>query len=387
MNIITYRAFDTESIPLESSFSVPLSKAAIQKVSQSAVRAQTARYMQDSIFSDGYIKKAKRQHPFSKMAALSQYIPLMPLLICCLIAWSIASLPLIRHKFAYYSINIAQFYHEPSFERALREYVFPTAHELNEQTAKPQMPNVNYVSVVSFHEHTVKKGETVSGIAGRAGLRNIGTLLSVNGIDNARRISIGQVLTVPSIDGLLHTVKKGETLADISAAYKVSVTALLDANDLTETNLAIGQKLFVPGAALSAFDLRKALGELFMYPITGRLTSPFGYRADPFTGARSFHSGIDLAAPTGTPVKVTLDGKVVETGLNRIFGNYVIVSHDRGYQSLYGHLHTIRAKRGTYITQGTVIGTVGSTGYSTGSHLHLSIYKNGKMIDPLSVLK
>ena len=121
MNIITYRALDTESIPVEPSFSVPVSKAAIQKVSQSTIRTQAARYMQDNIFSDEYIKKAKRQHPFTKMAALSQYIPLMPLLVCCLIAWSIASLPLIRHKFAYYSINIAHFYHEPSFERAMRD--------------------------------------------------------------------------------------------------------------------------------------------------------------------------------------------------------------------------------------------------------------------------
>ncbi|MGP1530552.1 MAG: hypothetical protein ACTTI3_09515, partial [Treponema sp.] len=137
MNIITYRAFDTESIPVEPSFSVPVSKASIQKVSQSAMRAQATRYMQDHIFLDGYRKKVKKPHPFTKMAMLSQYVPLMPLAICCLIAWSIASLPLIRYKFAYYSINIARFYHEPSFERALHDYVFPTAHELSEQTAKP----------------------------------------------------------------------------------------------------------------------------------------------------------------------------------------------------------------------------------------------------------
>ena len=227
----------------------------------------------------------------------------------------------------------------------------------------------------------------MSGIAARSGLRNFGTLLSVNAIDNARQVSEGQMLRIPSVDGLLYTVKKDETLTGIAASYNMSVTALLDANDLTESTLMVGQQLFIPGASLSSFELRKALGELFIYPIRGRLTSPFGYRQDPFTGIKSFHSGIDLAAPSGTPVKATLDGKVAETGTNRIFGNYVIITHERGYQSLYGHLQKIHAKRGQYVTQGTVIGLVGSTGRSTGPHLHLSVYKNGKMIDPFSVLK
>ena len=185
----------------------------------------------------------------------------------------------------------------------------------------------------------------------------------------------------------MYTVKKNETLAGIAAAHKVTVTALLDANDLTQETLSVGQKLFIPGASLSSFELRKALGELFIYPIQGRLTSPFGYRSDPFTGARSFHTGVDLAAPIGTPVKATLDGRIAETGFNRIFGNYVIITHDRGYQSLYGHLSAVSVKRGQYVTQGAIVGAVGNTGYSTGPHLHLSIYKNGSLINPFSVLK
>jgi len=136
---------------------------------------------------------------------------------------------------------------------------------------------------------TVKKGETVSGIAARSGLRNFGTLLSVNAIDNARQVSEGQMLRIPSVDGLLYTVKKDETLTGIAAAYNMSVTSLLDANDLTESTLMVGQQLFIPGASLSSFELRKALGELFIYPIRGRLTSPFGYRQGPFTGIKSLN--------------------------------------------------------------------------------------------------
>ena len=309
----------------------------------------------------------------------------LPFLLIFSILYAVLAVPLLRSGAGAYSIRTMSFSEEPAFSRALHSYIFPEQENFTDQGVTPASDG--YVSTVTFKDYTVRKGDTVSGIASRAGLRNFGTLLSVNNIDNARRISVGQVLRIPSTDGLLYTVKKNETLAGIAAAHDVSVTALLDANDLTQETLSVGQKLFIPGAVLSFFELRKALGELFIYPIRGRLTSPFGYRSDPFTGARSFHSGIDLAAPTGTAVKATLDGKIAETGVSRIFGNYVIITHDRGYQSLYGHLSAVYVKRGQYVTQGTAIGAVGNTGYSTGPHLHLSIYKNGNLINPFSVLK
>ena len=309
----------------------------------------------------------------------------LPFLLIFSILYAVLAVPLLRSGAGSYPIRTMSFNEEPSLSRAIHSYIFPEQENFADQEAAPVAEG--YVSTVTFKDYTVRKGDTISGIASRAGLRNFGTLLSVNNIDNARRISAGQVLRIPSTDGLLYTVKKNETLAGIAAAHKVSVTALLDANDLTQETLAVGQKLFIPGASLSSFELRKALGELFIYPIRGRLTSPFGYRSDPFTGVRSFHSGIDLAAPTGTAVKATLDGKIAETGFNRIFGNYVIITHDRGYQSLYGHLSAIYVKRGQYVTQGAAVGAVGNTGYSTGPHLHLSIYKNGSLINPFSVLK
>jgi lysM domain/M23/M37 peptidase domain protein len=319
-----------------------------------------------------------------RAVSLIQFNPL-PILLIFSILYAILAVPLLRNGAGAYSIRTMHFSEEPSFSRALNAYIFPEHENFSDHDTGVAVND--YVSAVTFKDYTVKKGDTVSGIASGAGLRNFGTLLSVNNIDNARRISVGQVLRIPSADGLLYTVKKGETLAGIAAAHNVSVTALLDANDLTNETLSVGQKLFIPGAALSSFELRKALGELFIYPIHGRLTSPFGYRSDPFTGARSFHSGVDLAAPTGTSVKATLDGRIAETGFNRIYGNYVIITHDRGYQSLYGHLSAIYVKRGQYVTQGAVVGAVGNTGYSTGPHLHLSIYKNGSLINPFSVLK
>jgi murein DD-endopeptidase MepM/ murein hydrolase activator NlpD len=137
---------------------------------------------------------------------------------------------------------------------------------------------------------------------------------------------------------------------------------------------------------MSTMALRRAMGELFLTPLRGRLTSPYGYRRDPFTGVRTFHTGIDLAAPVGTPIKATLDGRIATTGYSAVYGNYVIVTHDGGYQSLYAHMHRIQVKRGQWVTQGGILGLVGNTGYSTGPHLHFSVYRNGKMVNPASLL-
>ncbi|MGI5090647.1 M23 family metallopeptidase [Treponema vincentii] len=385
MNIITYHASDMDTVQNDSvSFAVQLKRKNEYTGGQARQAAVAADMRFFSDFQSTNIPYTKKRVAFNHTIPLMRLNPL-PFLLIFSILYAVLAVPLLRSGAGSYPIRTMSFNEEPSLSRAIHSYIFPEQENFADQEAAPVAEG--YVSTVTFKDYTVRKGDTISGIASRAGLRNFGTLLSVNNIDNARRISAGQVLRIPSTDGLLYTVKKNETLAGIAAAHKVSVTALLDANDLTQETLAVGQKLFIPGASLSSFELRKALGELFIYPIRGRLTSPFGYRSDPFTGVRSFHSGIDLAAPTGTAVKATLDGKIAETGFNRIFGNYVIITHDRGYQSLYGHLSAIYVKRGQYVTQGAAVGAVGNTGYSTGPHLHLSIYKNGSLINPFSVLK
>ena len=385
MDIITYHASDMDIVQNDS---MPFSLLQHRREYTGKQARQTAVAANMGVFSgfdgDSVPYTSTSAAAVKRAVSLIQFNPL-PILLIFSILYAILAVPLLRNGAGAYSIRTMHFSEEPSFSRAFNAYIFPEHENFSDHDTGVAVND--YVSAVTFKDYTVKKGDTVSGIASGAGLRNFGTLLSVNNIDNARRISVGQVLRIPSADGLLYTVKKGETLAGIAAAHNVSVTTLLDANDLTNETLSVGQKLFIPGAALSSFELRKALGELFIYPIHGRLTSPFGYRSDPFTGARSFHSGVDLAAPTGTSVKATLDGRIAETGFNRIYGNYVIITHDRGYQSLYGHLSAIYVKRGQYVTQGAVVGAVGNTGYSTGPHLHLSIYKNGSLINPFSVLK
>ena len=94
-----------------------------------------------------------------------------------------------------------------------------------------------------------------------------------------------------------------------------------------------------------------------------------------------------MACPTGTPIYAAMSGKVVVAGWSNVFGNYVIINHENGYQTLYGHLSKRIAQQGQRVSQGTRIGLAGSTGYSTGPHLHFTVYKNGKLVDPLTLLK
>lgn len=116
------------------------------------------------------------------------------------------------------------------------------------------------------------------------------------------------------------------------------------------------------------------------------LTSQFGPRIDPISRVRKNHNGIDMATPTGTPVYAVKSGVVEVAGWHNQYGNYVIIRHEGNYKSLYAHMSRILTAKGEKVDQGEKIGLVGTTGYSTGPHLHLTMYRNGNLIDPLTVV-
>ena len=118
-------------------------------------------------------------------------------------------------------------------------------------------------------------------------------------------------------------------------------------------------------------------------PLDGPITSSFGFRSNPFgSSGRESHKGLDISAPNGRPVKCTAEGKVVFAGYRGDYGNLVIISHGEEYQTYYGHLSEILVKEGQEVKVSTVIGKVGSTGRSTGPHLHYEILRNNKKINP-----
>ncbi len=248
------------------------------------------------------------------------------------------------------------------------------------------MPNIQesaIISTVSSTDYEVKPGDTLSEIS-KAYNINVGTLISYNKIKDVRRIWAGAKLKIPDTNGLPYIVKKGDSLESIAADHNIPLNNILDANNLDSELISVGDELFIPGAKISDYDYKKATGTLFLYPTNGRLTSPFGYRTDPFTGVRRMHYGLDLANRIGTPVKATMAGTVIVIGHQpQGYGNYIVIRHERGYQSLYGHLSKILVRKGQRVGQGQRIGEMGSTGRSTGPHLHFSLYKNNVPVDPL----
>ena len=125
-----------------------------------------------------------------------------------------------------------------------------------------------------------------------------------------------------------------------------------------------------------------------VFPVDSRnYTSYFGERVSPITGEDSFHTGLDIAAPMGSDVRSSYSGKVKKTGEDSRNGKYIVVKHSDKLETVYCHLSEILTKKGRKVLSGQVIGKVGSTGWSTGPHLHFEIRKNGKSIDPLSVFK
>nr|WP_246593561.1 M23 family metallopeptidase [Evansella tamaricis] len=114
----------------------------------------------------------------------------------------------------------------------------------------------------------------------------------------------------------------------------------------------------------------------------GRITSHFGNRADPFTRATSFHSGIDIAAPLNTPIYATADGIIISVGWEGGYGRTIVIEHGDTYETLYAHLNEIYISVGDEVEKGDLIGGMGTTGRSTGVHLHYEIRRNGSLVDP-----
>jgi murein DD-endopeptidase MepM/ murein hydrolase activator NlpD len=121
-------------------------------------------------------------------------------------------------------------------------------------------------------------------------------------------------------------------------------------------------------------------------PARGYKGRGFGMKEDPFTGYKRFHGGIDISNKTGTPIYATADGVVKYTGNAGDLGRMVTINHGYGYQTRYGHLSKIKVKLGQKVRRGDLIGLMGSTGYSTGPHLHYEVHKNGKRVNPLKYI-
>ncbi len=123
-----------------------------------------------------------------------------------------------------------------------------------------------------------------------------------------------------------------------------------------------------------------------IWPTTGWLSRGFGRKFDPFTGYKQMHRGLDIANHRGTPIIATADGRVTSTGRNSEMGKTIVINHGYGFKTRYGHLSEIKVKRNQTVKRGEIIGLMGSTGYSTGPHLHYEVIRNGKFYNPMKYI-
>jgi murein DD-endopeptidase MepM/ murein hydrolase activator NlpD len=181
--------------------------------------------------------------------------------------------------------------------------------------------------------------------------------------------------------------------APLPAAPSASAMMLNSAIGSPETALGVLSELLgVIGSRLESVRdnverrHKLAMATPSMWPVAGWLTSSFGTRHDPFTDANDFHPGLDISADYGQPVLATGDATVTAAGRNGSYGNLVMLDHGFGITTKYGHLSRISVVEGQHVKRGDIIGLVGSTGRSTGAHLHYEVWMNGRLTNPMTLL-
>lgn len=254
-------------------------------------------------------------------------------------------------------------------------------------------------------EHVVTEGETLQSIAKKYNLEKVDTITWLNELKEKDPIKPGQKLKILPVDGVLHKVKKGDTLCTIARTYGLiekgedcgsGAQPIVDYPFNTFTNdefgLQVGQYIVVPEGVLPqptiplpsiARRLTPNAGAVsatgqFIWPAAGRITQEFKF----------YHPGIDIANRSGGPILAADSGRVIAAGWDATgYGNKVLIDHGNGFITLYGHLSVISVREGQTVHRGDLLGQMGSTGRSTGTHLHFEVRQGGGRLNPLTYLK
>ena len=236
---------------------------------------------------------------------------------------------------------------------------------------------------LTIYEYETREGDTLLTLAARFGLP-YGTLATINRLGDVDALAPGMILLVPSVPGLFIPEKPESDLELLMGASR----DLTQAKELViRKGKSAGDFRFLPGLDYTPTERAFLLNIAFRFPLpAARLTSGFGLRRNPVTGSLKRHDGLDLAAPAGTEVYATRDGTVIAAGEDPVYGKFVRIAHEGGWESLYGHLSVVFADLRKDLRSGTIIGRVGTTGQSTGPHLHFELRRGGKALDPASLL-
>lgn len=242
----------------------------------------------------------------------------------------------------------------------------------------------------------VKAGENLDTVCRQLGL-DTELVAAMNNMDPRARMIQGKIIYLPREPEFNYTLREGDTLWSIAKKYRVDVDYLMSLNKITTpSKLQIGQVIRIPDSSteergnISPVQLAEGKPQLkvasrslgpFQMPVLGVISSGYGWRKS------GFHHGTDFAAPTGTPIKAIKNGEVVFAGWRPVYGYTVTIDHGDNVKSVYGHASKLFVKKGQKVIEGQIIAKVGSTGRSTGPHLHLEIHIDGKTVNPVRYLQ
>ena len=198
-------------------------------------------------------------------------------------------------------------------------------------------------------------------------------------------LSNRDILLIPNLPGVFVSMEPRGDLESLAASWRLERGGA----DTVVVHFPEGERKFrfYPGDHYHPVERAYFLQVLFRFPLeAGVLTSGYGMRKDPFGGHLSFHNGIDIGAPEGTNVVAARGGRVHRLGYDEIYGRHVVITHEGGNQTMYGHLSQISVDLYQSVDSGTIIGKVGSTGRATGPHLHFEIRNEGGSRDPIPLL-
>ncbi len=283
-----------------------------------------------------------------------------------------------------------------------------TAQAYDESFYTKQAEEVQQIRGGEIITHEVQEGETLSSIAERYNLQ-VSTILWENDLKENAAIKPGQEVRILPVDGVRHKVARGETIYSIAKKYKLSEDDAEQANSGAQAivdypfnvflndesfALATGQELIIPGgikpsaagsstiAAISRYEQTPSAGAVsptgqYVWPASGRVTQGF----------YPYHRAVDIANRAGGPILAADAGTVVTVGWNAGgYGNHIVIDHGNGSRTLYAHLSVMQVQLGQTVSRGSVIGQMGNTGRSTGTHLHFEIRTGEVLLNPLALL-
>ncbi len=249
-------------------------------------------------------------------------------------------------------------------------------------------------------EHKVEEGETLSGIAKKYGI-SVDTIKWANKLEDVDTVKPGDKIRILPVSGVEYTVRSGDTIASVAKKYQADAQAIVDFpfNDVPDDfTLKESQKLILPdgtppeikvapkfriqpqflsqGPSSPAFSGPN--GSVFVWPTQGIITQYFAW----------YHPGVDIANNAAPAIYASDGGVVIASGWDPTgYGNKVVINHGNGFDTLYAHLSNIYVTLGQTVSRGQVLGQMGSTGRSTGTHLHFEIHYKGPPLNPLGILK